>query len=126
MFDKNRQKVIGALPAGTYGVWESGTPRPRIGDQFYPFTPERDFYYLTGLTDPNLKLLLTCEGEARLFVERPDPIRVKWVGAPLTKGEARILSGITRVEYLDEFPESLPGRRLEKEQQRQKIGRAHV
>lgn len=126
MFAKNRDKLFAALPEGACAVFSSGERKHKTGDEFYPFSPDRNFYYLTGIDVPYAKALFQKNGTAVLYVERPDPATAKWVGEKLTRGEARVLSGISDVRYLDEFPERLPGRALSETEKEEIMARLRL
>ena len=57
-------------------------------DTHYPYRQESDFYYLTGITDPGITLLVTSELKRPLLLTQPpDPIHTLWngPGTPLKK-----------------------------------------
>ncbi len=76
--------------------------------QDYPryFLQDRNFYYLTGLEEPNL-IFVAYKGKKtnymNLFIERTIPQRVVWEGEKLSIDEAKEISGIKNVNYIDEF-----------------------
>ncbi|WP_077614039.1 aminopeptidase P family protein [Caenibacillus caldisaponilyticus] len=107
-FKNNRERFFELMEDRSIAVFFAGEAPQSSGDQQHPFVPNRNFYYLSGITEPKIVLLLTkFEGkkEARLFVERPNPVMAKWIGESLTKEEAAEASGIeaANVSYLDEF-----------------------
>ena len=74
--------------------------RNRINDTDYEFRQESQFYYLTGLEEPDAFLVLSkepfaFEGQSiheLLFVEENDPAFMTWVGKRLgTKGAMEVL-----------------------------------
>jgi Xaa-Pro aminopeptidase len=85
----------------------SGEPAPKCGDELYPFTPKRNFYYLTGIDAPRILLTIYKKDndtvETTLYLERFDEIQAKWVGAVLGKDEAKKKSGIDGFGYTDDF-----------------------
>ena len=71
-----------------------------------PFLQDKDFYYFTGLEIPNAIYLLTKvkdKAVAMLFIERGIPAMEVWEGKKMTLVEAKELSGIETVQYLDLF-----------------------
>ena len=61
------------------------------------FVVNKNFYYLTGLEQENIILLIAnFDGKKQeyLFIDENDPIMVKWVGAKYTKEEASLISGV--------------------------------
>ncbi|MBM4402985.1 MAG: aminopeptidase P family protein [Candidatus Cloacimonetes bacterium] len=76
------------------------------------FHQDNTFLYFTGLNHPNL--IYVCEKHAgkcndMLFIERSDPERIVWEGEKLGIEEARQISGIQRIHYLDELYNILTG-----------------
>jgi Xaa-Pro aminopeptidase len=105
-FKNNRQKLIGSLDDLSLTVVFAGHPPHRSADSHYNFVPNRHFYYLTGVTEPNVVLLLAKRGdriEETLFIEKADPVLEKWEGKRMTADEAREVSGVQNVQFLDDF-----------------------
>jgi Xaa-Pro aminopeptidase len=68
-------------------------------DVDYPYRPDNDLYYLTGIADPGCALLLSVrelEGKGRevLFIDPPVEWMQLWVGDGMTPEEAGKRSGI--------------------------------
>ena len=95
-------------------ILPTGHLKVRANDQFYPFRPSSDFYYLTGNMEPDCVLVLIPEGKSHkeiLFVE-PNPgksdatfftDRIKgelWEGARLGIKESRSKYGIADTRSL--------------------------
>src|SRR5690606_33362829 len=79
----------------------------RSADQAYEFTPNRNFYYLTGLNREEFILLMfKYEGNLKehLFITKPDPDIEKWIGIRMRIDEAKEASGIENVNYVENFP----------------------
>ena len=73
----------------------SGFAPVRTADEFYPFTVNRNFYYLTGLDQENVCLVIikgANQVKSYLFLEPIDPIKALWDGAGLTFEEAAKLT----------------------------------
>ncbi len=105
---RNRRYVFDLLKDGEAALFFSGESIKKTGDEFYPFAPDRNFYYLTGIRDKNIILYLEkAKGECRevLFLERPDPEKEKWTGAVLKEEEAKALSSIETIMFTDGFNE---------------------
>ena len=82
----------------------SGKPIKCSADENYPFCSNRNFYYLTGINDPNVVLMLIKTKSTLkkiVFIEKPDSFMEKWVGKTISKDEAKSVSGIEQIEYLD-------------------------
>lgn len=102
----NRKRYIDLINDNSVTVLFSGNTFQRSADQDYPYSVNRNFYYLTGINQANVILVLVkgINGvKEYLFIEENDPVLVKWVGAKLTKEEAKEISGIENVLYLNSF-----------------------
>ena len=109
-FTRNRKELHKNLEDNSILLLFAGTPPYKSADELYPFAPNRNFYYLTGIDKEKIILLITkINGKVseKLFIERPDPIMAKWVGATISEEEAKVTSGIEGIEYLDSFEGSL-------------------
>ena len=76
------------------------------GDEKYEFSPDRNFYYVTGIDRENQIIMFLKTESARsatLYIERDNGYLAKWVGANMTEDEARLESGIEEISYLDKF-----------------------
>lgn len=73
-------------------------------DEYYPFRVNRNFFYLTGLSAENMLLFMTKrDGRtlSTLYIEEPDPHNIRWTGKMITAEEAKEISGIDDVRYID-------------------------
>ncbi|OPL08806.1 MAG: hypothetical protein AVO33_08945 [delta proteobacterium ML8_F1] len=98
----NRSRLASRLPRKSFALVLSGKAPRATADEFYPFKPDRNFYYLTGLKRENFFVLLVkdeSEVEEMLFIEEPQPDIEKWVGRRMTRDEAVAVSGIPVVFY---------------------------
>ena len=92
----------------------------KSGDETYEFTPNRNFYYLTGLHREKMILMLARingKVEETLFIEKSDPVMARWVGEKMSEADAKEISGVENVFLLEEF-EQVFGRIMD----RSKIG----
>ncbi len=106
----NRKKLCSEIEDNSAVILLSGASPVKAGDEFYTFTPSRNFYYMTGIDDENIILLmLKSKGniQTTLFIKRPDPVEAKWTGETVTIDEAKEISGISSVSYTDNFEKSL-------------------
>jgi Xaa-Pro aminopeptidase len=86
----------------------SNDEMPRNGDQTFPFRQNSDFFYLTGICQEESALLLFPENPNEkereiLFILKPDLNLEIWNGHKLTKEEAKLISGIEIVKWVDEL-----------------------
>ncbi|HPT71367.1 MAG TPA: Xaa-Pro aminopeptidase [Candidatus Cloacimonadota bacterium] len=73
---------------------------------FYRFIQNNNFLYLTGLEIPYAILVITKFSglvQESLFIQRNIPERIVWEGEKMSKETAIQKSGITNVQYIDEF-----------------------
>jgi len=108
MFIENRKRFIELMENGSIAVFDSGQAPHITTDQFYPYSPNRSFYYLTGLNVENCRLMIIKNKKqflTFLFVEETTEYMRKWVGEKMSKETASETSGIVsnRVFYLSEF-----------------------
>ncbi|QRG70337.1 aminopeptidase P family protein [Brevibacillus choshinensis] len=104
-----RQRLAEKMPEHSVLVLFSGVVKTRSNDDKYPFTPNRNFYYLTGITRSNLILMITKRAgnvTETLFLQRPNELEAKWTGAVLSDQEAKEKSGLEHFEFLDEWHHS--------------------
>ncbi len=107
-FEKNRRKFFQLIEGDFVAVLFMGQAPYKRGDEQYPFSPDRNFYYLTGIERPKCILFLARGGDTiteTLYIERDNGPMAKWVGATMKKEEAENISGIASIAYLDEFNE---------------------
>lgn len=85
---ERRAAVKAALPAKGMAVFFAAQVRLRNDDVDYPYAQNKNFYYLTGLEEPNAALLLFKEpislggktGTEFLFVQARNPQQELWTG----------------------------------------------
>lgn len=105
-FACNRKNVLNSLDEKCIVVLFAGKAPIKRGDQYYNFTPDRNFYYLTGIDKTNVIFLAYKDGnhlEEYLFIERYDEVKAKWDGKTLSQDDAKAISEIEKIKYLDEF-----------------------
>lgn len=105
-FTKNRKELHKDLEDNSILILFAGTAPYKSADELYQFVPNRNFHYLTGIDKDKIILLISkIDGKIseKLFIERPDPVMAKWVGATILEEDAKLLSGIDNIEFLDRF-----------------------
>ena len=83
-----RAAVREMMPKNTVGIFFASQVRNRNNDVDFQFAQNKNFYYLTGLEEPNSMLLLFKEpvivlgktGTEFLFVQPRNPLREMWTG----------------------------------------------
>lgn len=99
-----REKVMNELPEKTVTFLFSGCGVRRSADAEYPFSANRNFYYVTGIEEPEAVVVFEKDKNHEiLFLREIDPNMEKWVGYFMTKEEAQAISGIEDVRYFNEF-----------------------
>ncbi|WP_147635460.1 aminopeptidase P family protein [Risungbinella massiliensis] len=109
-FVRNRKKLAETLANESLTVLFAGQAPHKSADDKYMFVPNRNFYYLTGIDEPNVILVINKAGdtlEEILFIEKADPAMEKWVGKKLSKEDAQAISGVKTIMYLNSFESTL-------------------
>lgn len=85
----------------------SGNAPMRSADESYPFSVDRNFYYLTGIDRENMVLVIDKDeaGVIReaIFIEPYDEELAKWVGGRMKADEVTQISGIESVSDVANF-----------------------
>lgn len=105
-FIDNRRKLAARLEEGSAAVLFAGKAPLKRGDEYYPFSPDRNFYYVTGVERENCVFLMAKVAgglQETLFIPRDNGILAKWVGANMTVEEAGEISGMTDIRPIDAF-----------------------
>ncbi|MCL2547616.1 MAG: Xaa-Pro aminopeptidase [Symbiobacteriaceae bacterium] len=101
-FKGNREKFSNLIEDGSVAVFMSGNPLRRSGDQFFPFEVDRNFYYLTGLDEQNLVLVIAKKdgvAEESLYLPPLNERMERSNGPALRPSEASGISGVQEVIY---------------------------
>ncbi|WP_433773340.1 aminopeptidase P family protein [Bacillus wiedmannii] len=109
-FSQNRERLTKTLPDESITILFAGQAPHMSADGHYKFVPNRNFYYVTGIDEPNVIFMLKKFGnsvEEILFIEKSDPVMEKWVGKTVSSEEAEKISGIKKVVYLDSFEKTM-------------------
>ncbi|MCQ2607527.1 MAG: aminopeptidase P N-terminal domain-containing protein [Bacteroidales bacterium] len=106
LFEKNREKIFAKLPASSSAIIFANPQMPRNGDLFFPYRQNSDLFYVTGITQEKSIVILTnykSENKAILFILNPRPELEQWEGKKLRIEEAKEISGIAEIHYVEEF-----------------------
>ena len=106
----NRERLRALLPPGSLAVVNANDIPPTNSDGTTALVPNSDLFYLTSVEQEQTILLLApgaCDEKLReiLFVRETSELLAQWEGHKLTKDEARAVSDIARVEWLEQFPQ---------------------
>lgn len=105
-FENNRKKLIEEVEDNSIIVLFAGNAPKKSGDEKYPFTPNRNFYYFTGIDEEEPILIISkIKGmiSERLFIKEIDEERERWVGKSIRSNEAEEISGVKYIDYLGNF-----------------------
>lgn len=109
-----RAAVAAAMEDNSFALLFSGTRIPQSEDHDYPFSVNRNFYYLTGCDRENQILLISKRNgkiSETLFTPKTNPDLEKWVGFYMTPETVKSLSHIDDVQPRESF-ENILGRML--------------
>ncbi|MFH5882486.1 aminopeptidase P family protein [Liberiplasma polymorphum] len=103
-----REKLLNRMETHSVTVLYSGKAPNKTTDQSYHYTPQRNFFYVTNLSEPHMILMLLkgdSEGKTYLFIEESTDLIIKWEGARMSKEEASAQSGIDLkdIHYVKDF-----------------------
>ncbi len=87
-------------------IFVSNDEMPSNGDALYPFKQNSDLYWLTGIVQEDTLLVLFPDHpdpkyREVLILVRPNELKEKWDGKRLRAEEAKTISGISTVIWLD-------------------------
>ena len=105
-FRNNRKKLAARMADNSAVILFAGKAPVKRGDEYYPFSPDRNFYYVTGIARENcVFMMVKTAGSLQevLFIPRDNGILAKWVGANMTEAEAEEISGICDIRPIDAF-----------------------
>jgi Xaa-Pro aminopeptidase len=109
LFASNRRRLKQLLPANSLVAVNANDVLPTNADGTLAMQPNPDLFYLTGVEQEHTILVLCPDAEDEkhreiLFLREPSPENELWEGHKLTKKEARELTGIPNIHWLQEFP----------------------
>jgi Xaa-Pro aminopeptidase len=108
-FTRNRINILESIKDNSMLILFAGEAPQKSADEAYDFTPNRNFYYMAGISRENMILMITKinnKVNQMLFIEKADPVLEKWIGKRMTIEEAKEASGIDNIQFLEDFEES--------------------
>lgn len=107
LYEKRRQALLQDKQGPCMICIFSGNAPMKSLDEAYPFSVDRNFFYLTGIDRENMILVLKKNylgvvSEA-LYIEPYDEVLAKWVGGRMRQAEATEISGVEAVFSVEEF-----------------------
>ncbi len=110
-YTENRKKLAEQLEINSLAILFSGREIAMTEDANYPFFASNNFYYLTGIREPELVLLAIKDHHGdlswHLFIEEADPLREKWVGKKISLEAAKAVSGIDEVYFIKDLSQQI-------------------
>ncbi len=108
-FSANRERLTGLLPSNSLAVVNANDVLPTNGDGTLNMIPNSDMFYLAGIEQEQSILVIYPDADDEkhreiLFLREPTVENELWEGHKLSKEEARAVSGISNVRWLQEFP----------------------
>lgn len=105
-FKNNRKKLLEKIKDNSIIILFAGNAPKKTADETYLFTPNRNFYYSTGISEENHILLMSkIDGveKTTLFIKDIDLDLERWIGKSIRKDEATEVSGIEEVKFKSQF-----------------------
>ncbi|MCR5505727.1 MAG: aminopeptidase P N-terminal domain-containing protein [Bacilli bacterium] len=105
-----RDRLFNLMKENSVAVIFAGVSKISSEDEFYPFTVNNCFYYLTEISQEHSVLLLikgVGERKEYLFVDEYNELKEKWTGKRLTYQEASTISGLENVYSMNNFENML-------------------
>jgi Xaa-Pro aminopeptidase len=110
-YQRRRKRLIKAIGKRSAAIVPAATEQWRNHDNPWPFRQSSDFFYLTGLAEPDA-LIVFCprraEGEVVAFVCPRDPERERWEGPQLGIERAPQVLGVDQAFPVEEIDRHLP------------------
>lgn len=106
IFIQNRKRFTEKMEKNSIAVFNSNDELPSNGDALHRFKQNSDLFWLTGIEQEDSMLVLFPGNPDPQFREvlvlvRPNELKEKWDGHRLRVSEARAVSGIKTIVWLD-------------------------
>jgi len=108
VYEENRKNLIKLIKKESVILIDSGKAPHKTADQYYRYTTQRNFFYLTGLNEEKCKLVIIKSEKTDttlLFIEETTDYMRQWVGERISKKEASEITNIpeSKIHYLSKF-----------------------
>lgn len=112
LFIQNRKRLAQHLDSTSLAVVFSSHQMPRNGDQVYPYRQNSDLFYLTGIEQEKTILCMFPDAADKkkreiLLIIEPNQLLETWEGHKLTIDEARDISGIETIKFINAYDDIL-------------------
>jgi Xaa-Pro aminopeptidase len=106
LFIKNRERFIDRMQKNSIAIFVSNDEVPSNGDAIYRFKQNSDVFWLTGITQEDSMVILFPDNPDPKYREvlvlvRPNEMKEKWDGKRLRVEEAKKISGMPTIVWLD-------------------------
>ena len=106
IFVQNRKRFVSQMSPNSIAIFVSNDESPSNGDAIYRFRQNSDLYWLSGVTQEDSMVILFPDNPDPKYREvlvlvRPNELKEKWDGKRLRAAEAKALSGMATVLWLD-------------------------
>jgi len=106
IFINNRKRFTDRMTRNAIAIFNSNDEMPANGDSLYPYQQNSDLYWLTGILQEDSMVVLFPDNPDPKFREvlvlvRPNELKEKWDGKRLRADEAKKMSGMETVVWLD-------------------------
>ena len=108
----NRNNLLDKIKDNSIVILFAGKAIQKTGDQNYPFTPNRNFYYLTGIKEEEHILVMSkINGvkSSKLYIKDINLELEKWNGKTIRKEEAIEISAVDEVKFKSQFDSDING-----------------
>lgn len=106
VYIENRNRFMNKIENNSVVILFAGNAPKKTGDELYRFTPNRNFYYLTGIDEEEHIVVLSKFKDIvneKLFLKEIDLSEEMWNGKTLRDNEGIDISGIEDTVYMKEF-----------------------
>ncbi len=106
LFLKNRERFVKLMLKNSIAIIVSNDEVPSNGDAVYRFRQNSDLYWLSGIIQEDSMIILFPDNPDPKYREvlvlvRPNALKEKWDGKRLRAEEAKEMSGIKTIVWLD-------------------------
>lgn len=106
IFVQNRKRFTSRMEKNSIAIFNSNDELPTNGDATYRFKQNADLFWLSGIDQEDTMVILFPGNPDPRFREvlvlvRPNELKEKWDGKRLRADEARKISGISTIIWLD-------------------------
>lgn len=106
LFTRNRSRFTDRMKKNSIALFVSNDEIPSNADALYPFKQNSDLYWLSGITQEDSMVILFPDNPDPKYREvlvlvRPNELKEKWDGKRLRSAEAKAISGMPTIVWMD-------------------------